>query len=147
MGAVTATIAAPRAQVWDALVDVRTYPTWLIGARKIRSIDDDWPAPGSAFHHVVGLGGPLTVADSTSSVAADAPHRLELVVRARPLLRATVVFTLEDTGGGTSVTVEEHPIGWHRLLAPVLSIPTMARNRASLERLEERVRERMRAAG
>jgi uncharacterized protein YndB with AHSA1/START domain len=141
MTTVETTIAAPRADVWEALVDVRTYPTWLLGARRIRSVDDAWPAPGSAFHHVVGVG-PITIADATRSVAVDPERRLELVVRARPAIEATVVFELTDVADGTRVAMEEHPIGLHRLLAPVAAPLAQARNRASLERLEDRVRER-----
>jgi len=142
MATVHTTIDAPIEDVWDALVDVRTYPHWLIGARRIRRVDDGWPAPGTAFHHEVGLGGPLTIRDSTRSESVDHGRRLELDVRARPLLRANVTFELRPTAEGTEVTLEEHPIGWHRVLAPVLAPLVMARNRASLERLDERVSER-----
>lgn len=138
MSATSAVIPAPRSEVWRALVDVRTYPTWLLGARRIRSIDDDWPAPGTAFHHVVGIDGLLTIADMTCSVTVDDGRRLELEVRARPFVRATVVFELADHPDGTEVRLEEHPIGLHRLLGPLLALPTKARNRASLERLAER---------
>jgi uncharacterized protein YndB with AHSA1/START domain len=142
MSTVEITLAAPRAEVWDALVDVRTYPTWLIGARRIRAVDDGWPGPGTAFHHVVGLGGPLTIADRTTSVAVVPHQHLELEVRARPLIQATVTFDLSDAGDGTHVVMEEHPIGVHRLASPLLAPLTQARNRASLERLEERVQAR-----
>ena len=64
-------------------------------------------------------------------------------MRARPAVQATVVFELKDTpDGGTEVEMEEHPIGVHRVLAPVLAPLTQARNRASLDQLETRVRER-----
>jgi len=142
MTTVQVTLAAPRPDVWAALVDVRTYPTWLVGARRIRSVDDEWPAPGTAFHHVVGFG-PITIADATRSVAVDPERRLELVVRARPAVEATVVFELQDAAEGTLVTMEEHPIGLHRVLAPVLAPLTQARNRASLAQLEDRVRARI----
>jgi uncharacterized protein YndB with AHSA1/START domain len=143
MTTVEITLAAPRSDVWDALVDVRTYPTWLIGARRIRAVDEGWPEPGTAFHHVVGLGGPFTIADRTRSVAVVPQQHLELDVRARPLVQATVTFDLSDAAGGTHVVMEEHPTGVHRLVSPLLAPLTQARNRASLERLEDRVRERL----
>jgi len=142
MTTVEVTIAAPRADVWEALVDVRTYPSWLIGARRIRAVDEHWPAPGSAFHHVVGAG-PVRIADRTRSVAVDPLSRFELDVRAWPALRATVVFELRDAVEGTHVSMEEHPMGPHRVLAPVLAPLTQLRNRASLAQLENRVRQRM----
>src|SRR5690554_932011 len=88
--AVSRTIDAPLEDVWDALVDVRTYPSWLIGAQKIRAVDDDWPEPGSAFHHTVGIGGPLTLSDRTRCREIDPPHRLVLDIKARPLVHGTV---------------------------------------------------------
>ena len=142
MSTVNATIDASVREVWDALVDVRTYPTWLIGATEIRSIDDGWPAPGTAFHHKVGLGGPLTIADRTRCDAVEPPHVLRLDVRAWPLMHGKVTFTLRPGDDGTEVDMEEHPIGVHRVLSPVLGPLSQVRNRASLERLEERVRER-----
>ena len=52
------------------LIDPETYPRWLIGATAIRDIDDDWPAPGSKFHHVVGVG-PLQIPDDTEVLAIE----------------------------------------------------------------------------
>ncbi len=134
------TIDAPREAVWAALVNVQTYPRWLVGAVRIRSVDEDWPMPGSAFHHEVGLGGPLTIADRTCSVAIDPPRRLELDVRARPLIQATVVFELEDLGERTRVVMTEHPHGVHRLVSPIAAPLVRLRNEASLRQLDERVR-------
>lgn len=141
MTTVHATIAAPVEDVWDTLVDVRTYPQWLVGARRIRAVDDGWPAPGTAFHHEVGVG-PIRIADRTRSVAVDERRRLELDVRARPAMHGTVTFELRPTPEGTEVTLEEHPIGPYRLLAPVMAPLILARNQASLQQLEERVQAR-----
>src|SRR3546814_16291993 len=57
-------------------------------------------------------------------------------VRARPLVHGSVTFTLEPADGGrsTTVTVEEHPVGLHRVLTPVLTPLAAARNRTSLEK-------------
>jgi uncharacterized protein YndB with AHSA1/START domain len=135
------TIEATPAEVWEALVDVRTYPTWLVGARRIRAVDQGWPAPGTAFHHEVGVG-PLRIADRTRCVSIEEQRRLELDVRARPIIHATVTFELRPVPEGTEVTMEEHPNGWHRLLAPVIGPLVLARNRASIETLADRVRAR-----
>jgi uncharacterized protein YndB with AHSA1/START domain len=129
-------IDARPGDVFDALVEPRTYPSWLIGAQDIRSVDDAWPAPGSRFHHRVGVGGPLTVADSTEVLEIDPPTLLRLRVRARPLGRGEVTFRLHGLEGGqTCVELEEHPVGalaWARVL---LDVPTAVRNRRSLQAL------------
>ena len=141
MSTVRARIDAPAQDVWDALIDVHTYPDWLIGARQIRAVDDLWPAPGTAFHHTVGVG-PVTISDRTRATGLEPGRCLDLDVRAWPLLRGKVTFRLTPEDGGTEVAMEEHPVGIHRLLAPLLSPLAMARNRASLEKLRTRVRER-----
>jgi len=144
MTTVRSTIEAPVDAVWEALIDVRTYPDWLVGARKIRSIDEGWPSPGTAFHHTVGIGGPLVIKDRTRSEGAVPNQSLHLDVRAWLLVHGKVHFDLRPDGaGGTEVIMEEHPIGIHRLLAPVLAPMAVARNKASLDKLEHRVRERI----
>lgn len=140
MSMVHATLDAPISAVWATLIDAETYPRWLIGARRIRRVDPGWPEPGTAFHHEVGLGGPLTVRDCTKSLVVDPERCLQLDVRARPFVRAKVTFTLRSVPEGTEVGIEEHPIGWHRALAPVMAPLVAARNKASLEKLESAAR-------
>src|SRR6188472_2881403 len=98
MVSVTRYAVAPIERVFEVISDPRTYPDWLVGAREIRSVDEDWPQPGSRFHHRVGLVGPLTIPDSTSSVEVEPPTRLVLEVRARPLVKGRVEFTLASVG-------------------------------------------------
>jgi uncharacterized protein YndB with AHSA1/START domain len=86
-------ISAPRDVVFARLTDPRTYPAWLVGAQHIRDVDDDWPAPGSAFHHRIGIG-PLTVDDATTVVSVAPPDELVLRARIGPLGAALVRFRL-----------------------------------------------------
>jgi uncharacterized protein YndB with AHSA1/START domain len=122
-----------REQVFAVLVTPETYPLWLVGCQDIRDVDDGWPAPGTSFHHRVGLAGPLTVADATTVLEVVEPERLVLEVRARPLGRGRVTFTLEETSdGGTALTVDEVPIGALAPARPVLDPVTVRRNNRSL---------------
>jgi uncharacterized protein YndB with AHSA1/START domain len=135
---VTRTIALPIDVVFDAVADPGTYPHWLVGARDIRSVDPAWPAPGSTFHHRVGLIGPLKVADSTRSLAVDPPHLLALEVRARPFGRGRATFRLRARDGeATEVEVDEEPLGLLSWATPVLDPLTAHRNRVSLSHLED----------
>ena len=120
---------------FSALCDPRTYPEWLIGAKEIRAIDEGWPAPGTRFHHRVGLLGPLTVDDNTKVLEVDEPRRLVLEVRARPFGRGTVQFDVRPSGTGSEVVLEEHPIGALRPLHGVLDPMIAGRNTASLKKL------------
>ena len=137
-------IGAPREDVFATLVDPHTYPQWLIGCQDIRVVDDGWPAPGTRFHHRVGLG-PFTVADYTESLAVDRGQSLALRVRARPLLRAArVVYELQDNSTGTRVVMTERPLApaTRRLWNPLIDGLTRLRNRRSLERLKNMVEAR-----
>lgn len=129
-------VGASPDQVFDVLVDPRTYPSWLIGADHIRALDDTWPAPGSRFHHTVGVW-PVHVHDHTELLEADRPRRLRLSVRATALVRAVVTITLRGDADGTTVCLEEEPaipvVG--ELVRPVLDPATHLRNHASLRRL------------
>ncbi len=140
-------IPAPAGAVFDALLDPETYPHWLVGAKEIRAVDDNWPEVGSRFHHRVGLGGPVTVADSTKVLAIDAPNLLSLEVRARPLGRGVATFTLTSNGPdpapGCSVQIDEAPIGTLAPLHPLFAPFIKARNDKSLEQLAAFVRTRV----
>jgi uncharacterized protein YndB with AHSA1/START domain len=136
MVSVTRYAAVPLERVYEVVSDPTTFPEWLVGAREIRSVDDDWPKVGSRFHHRVGLVGPLTVADSSEVLAVDPPTLLVLEVRARPFGRARAEFRLADAGGDrTRITLSETPIGALSPLAPVLERTIEPRNRASLNAL------------
>jgi uncharacterized protein YndB with AHSA1/START domain len=139
---VTRTIDQPPDEVFAALTDPETYPHWLVGARDIRSVDPAWPAPGSSFHHRVGLVGPLKVADSSTVVAIEDQRLLDLEVRARPFGRGRATFRLRPGPSPSQTIVElaERPIGALRHLAPLLDRLAGPRNRRSLEQLDDLLR-------
>jgi uncharacterized protein YndB with AHSA1/START domain len=142
--------AAPE-DVFAVIAEPRTYPDWLIGAWKIRSVDDNWPSPGSSFHHVVGVP-PLVLADSTTVMDVEPGRSLVLHVKARPFVSGRVTFRITGDGDdGCILSIEEEPkvrtIG--NLVRPILDPMTHVRNQRSLERMEplvvERRQERIRA--
>jgi uncharacterized protein YndB with AHSA1/START domain len=128
----------PPGAVWDALADADTYGDWVVGSKRIRSADAAWPAPGSRFHHTVGVG-PLSLDDHTESLEADPPSRLRLRAKARPLGTAQVTFELAPSDGGTYVRMTENPDGLSAVLGlnPLVHLLTMVRNAESLRRLEQ----------
>ena len=138
MTTVHRTIERSIEDVFAVLADPWTYPDWLVGAKEMRSVDAGWPAPSSSFHHRVGLAGPLTIADSSTSLAISAPTMLELEVRARPAGRARVTFHLATlTSNKTEVAFSEEPLGLTRLLAPLAAVLSIPRNARSLKHLEQ----------
>ena len=128
---------APEA-VWSVLADPAGYGYWVVGSKVIRGADDDWPAPGSKFHHTVGVG-PLEISDHTESLEARPPKLLTLRAKARPLGTARVTMEMTAQDGGTMVRMTENPDGLSSVLAlnPLVHAVTKLRNAESLMRLEE----------
>jgi uncharacterized protein YndB with AHSA1/START domain len=128
----------PPTAVWDVLADPGDYAYWVVGSKAIRDADREWPAPGSKFHHTVGVG-PLTVSDHTEALEAQPPIYLRIRAKARPLGTATVIFEMTAIDGGTTVRITENPDGLSSILAlnPLVHLLTKARNSESLMRLEE----------
>ena len=130
------TVQNPLRGTLEALLDPTTYPSWLVGCRAIRAIDPEWPAPGSRFHHRVGLAGPFAVDDHSRVLAVQPRRCLCLEVRARPAGRGRATFTVDPIGPERCrVELEEVPIGLLAPARPLLDLPIAARNRRSLERL------------
>ena len=136
-------MAVSPAAVWDALADARTYGDWVVGSNRIRAADAAWPAPGSRFHHTVGVG-PLSVDDHTESLEADPPTLLRMRAKARPFGTAKVTLELTPSDGGTYVRMTENPDGLSSVLGlnPLVHLFTMVRNAESLKRLEQIARRR-----
>lgn len=131
------TMDAPPEAVFDVLADPRSFARWVVGSRKIRAADPEWPAPGTTFDHAVGIG-PFQLADATTVLAAERPHRLEMLVRARPLTVAVVSLRLRPAAGGTRVEMDERPADLRsRIFMNVLTDPLVRlRNHESLRRLK-----------
>jgi uncharacterized protein YndB with AHSA1/START domain len=130
-------IEADRDTVWTAIADPRTYPSWLVGAKKIRAVDSAWPAVGTVFDHRVGFG-PIVIDDRTTVLEVEPGRLLALRIRATLALHAIVRFELRDDPGGTHIRFEEEParriLG--NLVRPVMDPLTHGRNAASLRRLD-----------
>jgi uncharacterized protein YndB with AHSA1/START domain len=131
-------VDAPPAAVWAVLADGWLYPMWVVGATRMRNVDDSWPAPGSRLHHSAGVW-PITIDDTTESLAVEEGHRLELRVRGWPVGEAHVVLELNgvDDGRRTEVVLEETAVSGPAALIPDSAEAVMLgwRNVETLRRL------------
>jgi hypothetical protein len=122
--------------VWAVLADGWLYPSWVVGASRMRDVDPAWPGVGAQLHHSVGTW-PLLVNDTTT-VLASVPKR-ELVLRGRawPVGEAEIRLTLEERADGCDVVMaEEVRSGPAQLLpAPARSALIGPRNTETLRRL------------
>jgi uncharacterized protein YndB with AHSA1/START domain len=128
----------PPEAVWAVLEDPESYGYWVVGSKVIRDAEPEWPAPGSKFHHTIGLG-PVKIADHTVAIDSEPPRLLRLRAKGRPAGTATVTLELIPEDGGTLVRMTENPDGVFALLSlnPLAHVITVGRNSESLMRLEE----------
>lgn len=127
-------------EIFAVLSDGYAYDDWVVGAKQIRRVDDEWPAVGSMFHHELGVG-PIDIEDSSKVIEVDPPRHLVLSVRFRPAGTAVVELTLEPLDETTTrVVMKETPTsGAARKLALATSVMLFVRNEWSLLRLRRLV--------
>jgi uncharacterized protein YndB with AHSA1/START domain len=123
-------------QVFAVLRDGWTYPVWVVGASRMRSVDEGWPAPGSKLHHSFGVW-PLLLNDTTEVLELDPGHRLVLEAGGWPIGNARVEITVEAAVDGSLVSMaEDVSDGPARLVPqPVRVAGIDVRNRETMRRL------------
>lgn len=93
-------------QVWSILADGWLYPLWVVGASRMRDVDDNWPQPGARLHHSVGTW-PMLLDDTTEVLDSTPGASLLLRAKAWPSGEATVSIHLRPNGTETEVVIEE----------------------------------------
>ena len=138
MIAVSATLPAPPAAVFDVLADGWSYAGWVVGATHVRDVDEGWPAVGTRIHHTVGAW-PLVIDDVTAVTAVEPGRLLELAARLSPVGTARVRFDLAAGENAEHTTVRMSELvtsGPGRLLPRAAqALVLIPRNRESLTRL------------
>lgn len=104
--------------VFAVLEDGWSYGMWVVGAARIRDVDEAWPQVGSRIHHSVGAW-PLLISDNTEVEKVDKPHMLQLRVKAWPTGEGRVAITMQPAGDGrTEVVIEEQAVNGPATLIP-----------------------------
>jgi hypothetical protein len=145
-------IDAPPHVTHAVIADATTYPQWLVGAKRIRTVEPDWPAEGSSFHHAVGAG-PLVIRDKTTVLLHPDESLLELKAHIGPLGSAVVRFRVEgrDDGRSSHLAIDEEPadglvrVLWQTPGRPLVAAGLWGRNAVSLQSLRALIEERAQA--
>ena len=137
-------VSASPEEVFDVLDDADAYPRWVVGARRLRRVDADWPNEGSEFHHAIGVRSAPSCTTPPRWSNTQPPHRIVLEVRFRPTGTARVELAVDATDDGSVVTMEETPdsgpVSW---LPRFVTDPALhARNAWSLQRLRHEIEQR-----
>ena len=132
----TRSIAAPPEAVFAVLANGWLFPSWVVGASRMRDVEEAWPSVGAKLHHSVGAW-PALIDDSTSILEWDPPRRAVLQARIWPVGEATVTLQVEPQGEGSEVTMIEEPScgPMARLPGPLANLPIYVRNVETLRRL------------
>ncbi|ANJ27115.1 SRPBCC family protein [Agromyces aureus] len=122
--------------VFAVLADGWLYPTWVVGASRMRDVDPEWPQEGSRLAHSVGAW-PALIDDETVSLAWNPPHRAVVRAKGWPIGEAEVTIDVRRHGDGCLVRIQEEaaegPGSWvpRAITDPMLYL----RNRETLQRL------------
>lgn len=123
--------------VWEVLSDGWLYPLWVVGASRMRDVDETWPQVGSRLHHSVGTW-PVLIDDDTEVKEVDPGRSLVLHARAWPAGTAEVRIEIESDGaGGTELTMWEDAVEGPGVLMPrpARALGLQWRNNEALRRL------------
>uniref|UniRef100_UPI003F509136 SRPBCC family protein n=1 Tax=Microbacterium chionoecetis TaxID=3153754 RepID=UPI003F509136 len=122
--------------VFEVLSDGWLYPSWVVGASRMREVDETWPMAGAELHHSFGVWPALI--DDKTVVEEFIPSRM-MVMRARgwPIGEARVTIDVKTRGDGCVVRIQEEAIAGPGRFIPqqLLDIPLHWRNDETLHRL------------
>jgi uncharacterized protein YndB with AHSA1/START domain len=123
-------------RVWAVLSDGWLYPSWVVGATRMRDVDRRWPEVGAKLHHSAGVW-PLVINDNSEVLECDPGRFLKLRARGWPLGEAEVSITLTAVGADTSVEITEKAVSGPGALVPppVETVLIGFRNVETLKRL------------
>lgn len=122
--------------VFDVIADGWLFPTWVVGASRMRDVDEAWPAVGSRLQHSFGVW-PALIDDETTMIEWDPPRRAVMKPAGWPIGEALVTIDVKPRGDGCVVRIGESAVkGPGSLIpGPVLDIPLHLRNIETLRRL------------
>jgi uncharacterized protein YndB with AHSA1/START domain len=114
--------SAPAEAVWKVLADGWTYPSWVVGAARMRAVGADWPAVGAELHHSIG-GWPFLINDTTRVLAAEPDRELRLRGRGWPAGEVEIELLLRPAAdGGCEIVMREDVV-----TGPTKAIPKPVR--------------------
>jgi hypothetical protein len=122
--------------VFAVLADGWVFPTWVVGASRMRDVDDAWPAVGSKLQHSFGVW-PVLINDETRVLEWDPPRRMVIQPHGWPLGEARVTLDVKPRGDGCVVRITESAVKGPGALIPpfLLDPPLYLRNVETLRRL------------
>jgi hypothetical protein len=122
--------------VFRVFEDGWLFPSWVVGASRMRDVGEDWPRTGATLRHSFGVW-PVLIDDTTTVLEWDPPRRFVLQARGWPVGEARVTIDVKPRGHDTLVRIQEEAVrGPGSLIpAPIVDLPLLWRNAETLHRL------------
>lgn len=123
-------------ELFRVLADGWLFPTWVVGATRMRDVDARWPREGATLAHSFGVW-PLVINDQTVVLEWDPPRRMVMQPHGWPMGEARVTIEAKPRGVGCVVRLTEKAVkGPGALVPPALLDPVLyVRNVETLRRL------------
>ena len=90
------TFSCTAERVFAVLANGWLYPTWVVGASRMRDVDASWPSVGSRLHHSSGVW-PALIDDTTSVLEWQEPRHVMFKARGWPIGGRTYRSTFKPT--------------------------------------------------
>ena len=117
LSVVTRSTTASSTAVWAVLADGWLYASWVVGASRVRDVDDTWPAKGSQIHHSFGMW-PVVIDDETTVLTSVPGQTLVLQPKGWPAGEAMVDLRIRSTANGCELSIVEDAVKGPGTLAP-----------------------------
>jgi hypothetical protein len=126
----------PPEKVFEVLADGWVFPTWVVGASRMRDVDVAWPNEGAHLKHSFGVW-PLLINDQTTMLEWDPPRHAVMKPAGWPLGEAIVTIDVRPRGDGCVVRIRERAVRGpgSYIPTPLLDVILHARNVETLNRL------------
>lgn len=122
--------------VFGVLANGWLYPSWVVGASRMREVDEFWPAAGTRLHHSFGVW-PVLIDDSTEIESCIPPRQLVMRARGWPIGEARVTIDIKPRGDGCVVRIQEEAVAGPGRYVPeaIMDVFLHWRNTETLHRL------------
>jgi hypothetical protein len=121
--------------VFAVLADGWLYPSWVVGASRMRDVGEAWPRAGASLHHSFGVW-PILIDDVTHVEEWDPPRRMSMLARGWPMGEARVTIDVKRRGAGCVVRIRENAVAGPGAWASAVIDPVLRwRNTETLHRL------------
>lgn len=130
------TLSCAPEHVFAVLANGWLYPSWVVGASRMRDVAPSWPSVDAKLHHSFGVW-PVLIDDTTSLLEWDPPRHAKLKARGWPAGSAHVVIDVVPDPIGCRVSIAEDAVEGPGLLLPkpIRDAAMLVRNRETLQRL------------